>query len=65
MWAGFILGVSLYVGVLGGPIEENITKMKNKNVSTNYYFMLLLINERACPQFVLVRGHAHILFLFC
>jgi len=41
MWAGFILGVSFQVGVFGGPIKENITKMKNKNVSTNYYFMLL------------------------
>jgi hypothetical protein len=52
------------VGVFGGPIKENITKMKNKNVSTDYYFTLLLISERACTQFVLVRGHAHNLFLF-
>jgi hypothetical protein len=47
MWACFILGVSLYVGVFGGPIEENITKMKNKIVSIDYYFMLLIMREHA------------------
>jgi len=52
MWASFILGVSLQVGVFGGLMKENITKRKNKDISTNYYFMLLLISERACPQFV-------------
>jgi hypothetical protein len=36
---------------LGEPIKEVYNQKKKKDVSTNYYFMLVLINERAHSQF--------------
>jgi hypothetical protein len=48
--AGSILGVSLMRVVLVDQSKSYITKGKKKVVSTNYYFMLVLISERAHSQ---------------
>jgi hypothetical protein len=49
--ASFILGVSINASFFGGPIKELHHQKEKKDVSTNYYFMLVLISERAHSQF--------------
>jgi hypothetical protein len=49
--AGSILVVSLMQVFLVDQSKSYITKREKKDVSTNYYFMLVLISERAHSQF--------------
>jgi hypothetical protein len=49
--AGSILVVSLTQVFLVDQSKSYITKWGKKDVSTNYYFMLVLISERAHSQF--------------
>jgi len=48
---GSILVVSLRQVFLVDQSKSYITKRPKKDVSTNYYFMLVLISERAHSQF--------------
>jgi hypothetical protein len=49
--AGSISVVSLRQDFLVDQSKSYITKRAKKDVSTNYYFMLVLISERAHSQF--------------
>jgi hypothetical protein len=48
--AGSILGVFLMRVFLVDQSKSYITKRKKEEVSTNYYFMLVFISERALSQ---------------